>query len=62
MLRDLHYDPHQRKEAVPIPYQVQGVKLEAVRSTKYLGATISDNLSWKAHINAHINAQLMLTA
>ena len=41
--------PHQRKEAVSIPYQMQGVELKAVRNTKYLGATISDDLSWKAH-------------
>ena len=62
MLRDLHYDPHQRKEAVPIPYQVQGVKLEAVRSTKYLGATISDNLSWKAHNAIVLPLLVKLTA
>ena len=41
--------PHQRKEAVSIPYLMQGVELESVRSTKYLGATISSDLSWKAH-------------
>ena len=41
--------PYQRKEAVSTPSQMQGVELEAVKNTEYLSATISDNLSWKAH-------------
>ena len=38
-----------RKNHVSVPYQMNGTELERVTNTKYLGATISENLSWKIH-------------
>ena len=38
-----------RKDTVSIPYNMNGTELERVSNTKYLGATISDDLSWKTH-------------
>ena len=33
-------------------YQLNGIVLESVSQAKYLGVTISDNLSWSPHISA----------
>ena len=38
-----------RKEEVSIPYYMSGKELERVQNTEYLGATISEDLSWKTH-------------
>ena len=33
------------------PYNIRGVPLDEVTTAKYLGVTLSENLSWKPHIN-----------
>ena len=39
------------KNIIPTSYYLHNTKLEATKSAKYLGVTISDNLSWNTHIN-----------
>ena len=38
-----------RVNHVSIPYKMNDTELERVKNTRYLGATISENLSWTAH-------------
>ena len=39
------------KHKIPTSYYLHNTKLQATTSAKYLGVTISDDLSWNAHIN-----------
>ncbi|MCG8078457.1 MAG: reverse transcriptase family protein, partial [Candidatus Thiodiazotropha taylori] len=41
-----------RRQIIPTNYQLHGHTLEVVNSSKYLGVTISEDLSWKKHIDS----------
>ena len=45
---------NKRKGIIASEYSIHGSVLRTVESAKYLGVTISRNLSWKPHINSII--------
>ena len=44
-----------RKQILKTDYQIHGITLEVVESSKYLGVTISQDLAWKKHIDNTVN-------
>ena len=39
-----------RRQKLPFPYSIHGHTLEDVKEAKYLGVTITDDLTWSSHI------------
>eukprot|EP00061_Rhincodon_typus_P016961 g45443.t1 len=37
-----------------VPIYINGTEVERVKSIKFLGVTITDNLSWTCHVNATV--------
>ena len=44
-----------KRKIIDASYSIHGIQLEKVEQAKYLGITITKNLSWKKHINKIIS-------
>ncbi|MEW8547040.1 MAG: reverse transcriptase domain-containing protein, partial [Candidatus Thiodiazotropha sp.] len=47
----IRVSPGKKKKLFQSDYELHGQKLEVVECSKYLGATVTDNLSWSKHIS-----------
>lgn len=47
--------PDKKKVVLPTSYSLHGQNLETTASSKYLGVAITEDLSWKKHIESTIN-------
>ena len=47
-----------RRHIIKTNYQIHGHSLETVDSSKYLGVTISEDLTWRKHIESTVNKTL----
>ena len=44
-----------KKSTIKYPYSLQGQVLSDTKATKYLGVTISNNITWNSHIDSVTN-------
>ena len=43
-----------KRNSIRTPYQIHGHDLTVAKTGKYLGVTISSDLSWNAHVDATV--------
>ncbi len=51
----IHITPSRNAAVIPSSYSLHGQTLETTPSSKYLGVTINEDLSWSKHINQTVN-------
>ena len=49
--RSMRVTRHQHQKQIPFDYSLHNQTLENVKSTQYLGITITDNMDWGQHIS-----------